>query len=379
MIAQLNIDDIGSLLPYGILLLVYFLLSFHSELQKNRFFAVPVLGVLLFFVGLRGAMTPDMQRYREMYENSKTMDFNSIEPSFLLISRFLNAMRLDYHALFFTYSFITLFFLYLGIKNYTHHVKLSLLLYILLPGCFLNMFVEMREVCAVSIAFYATSLSNRKDIKLRMPLFLALVALSASFHYSAMLYWAIVLMSYKFITKPHSKKIYMSLLIGTLLIPTSAFVGAINLFALPLIPPRYHGTIGMFVQAETNLAESGQLLKTLIYVIVAVCFVYWQSPMQNKDDDYLPLNQFVLGVVILNLTRSFADISRLSYFFVIYQIILFPMVLGRVKDGIQRVIASYVVVLFYLAQFIWGLFYYSEEAGNYPFLHYKNAILSILR
>ena len=111
MIAQLNIDDIGSLLPYGILLLVYFLLSFHSELQKNRFFAVPVLGVLLFFVGLRGAMTPDMQRYREMYENSKTMEFNSIEPSFLLISRFLNAMRLDYHALFFTYSFITLFFL----------------------------------------------------------------------------------------------------------------------------------------------------------------------------------------------------------------------------------------------------------------------------
>jgi hypothetical protein len=241
------------------------------------------------------------------------------------------------------------------------------------------MFVEMREVCAVSIAFCATSLLRRRDIKLRVPVFLALVALSASFHYSAMLYWAIVLVSYKFITKPHSTKVYMSLLIGTLLIPTSAFVGAINLFALPLLPARYHGMIALFIEAETNLAESGQLLKTLIYVIVAVCFVYWQSPMQSKDEDYLPLNQFVLGVVILNLTRSFADISRLSYFFVIYQIVLFPAIIGRVKNRIGRLVTAYFMVLFYLAQFAWGLSYYSEEAGNHPFLHYQNVMFSILR
>ena len=376
---QLFIDNIGNLLPYGILLLIYLLLSFQSELQRNRFFAVPALAVLLFFVGLREAMTPDMQRYAEMYKNARNLDFGAIEPSFLLLSRFLGAMGLDYHALFFTYSFITLLFVYLGIKNYNRQPKLSLLLYILLPGYFLNMFVEMREVCAVSIAFCATSLLKRKDIRLRVPIFLALVALSISVHYSAMLYWAIVFLSYKFITKPHPLKVYVSLLIGTFLIPTSALIGAVNLFAAPLLPARYHGYITMFMEAETTLAESGQLLKTLIYVTVAMCFVCWRPPMQNKDDDHLPLNLFVLGVVILNLTRSFSEISRLSYFFVIYQIALFPDLLAKVKDWMWRIIAAYCVVMFYLAQFAWGLFYFSVETGNYPFLHYQNVIFSIVR
>ncbi len=376
---QFGIDNIGNLLPYGILLLAYLLLSFQSELYRSRFFAVPALGVLLFFVGFREAMTGDMERYAQMYEDFRHPNLVSLEPSFSFLSRVLNAMGLDYHALFFAYSFITLFFVFLGITNYTRHVKLSLLLYILLPAYFLNMFVEMREVCAVSIAFCATGLLNRKEIRLRVPTFLALVALSVSFHYSAILYWVIVLLSYRFITKPHSPTLYISLLVGTLLIPTSVLIGAVNLFASPLLPPRYQGYITEFLEAETSLAESGQLLKTLVYVTIAMCFVHWRRPMQNKDDDHLPLNLFVLGVVILNLTRSFAAASRLSFFFVVYQIVIFPIMLGRVKDKTLRVTAADLMGVFFLAQFGWGLFYYSEEAGNYPFLHYRNVLVSILR
>ena len=89
--------------------------------------------------------------------DSASLDLAFIEPSFLLFCKVLNGLGFDYHALFFVYSFITLVFVYLGIKNSTGHVKLSLLLYVLIPSCFLNMFVEMREVCAIAIVLYAMS------------------------------------------------------------------------------------------------------------------------------------------------------------------------------------------------------------------------------
>jgi hypothetical protein len=357
----------------------YLLIAFQGEVVRSRTFSVvAALGILVIFSGLRGTMTPDMERYAFIY-NQPLSPSSGVEPSFFLLARLLRAMGFDYHALFFAYTLITLLFTYLGIRNYTSHVTLSLLLYVLLPGYFLNLFVEMRELSAVAIAFYAMSVLKRKHIKMRMPLFLALMILAFCFHYSAVFCLATVLIAYKFIAKPHSKKVYLLLLFGTLLIPTSFLMGAINLFATPLLPARYQGYITMFMQVESSLAESGQLLKTLIYVAIATLFVYWRSPALNKNDDPSPLNLFVIGVVILNITRSFAAASRLSYYFLIYQIILFPEILAGVKDRVGRLLAAYTVVLFYLAQFMWGLFYYSVETGGYPYLHYQNVLFSLFK
>jgi hypothetical protein len=125
--------------------------------------------------------------------------------------------------------------------------------------------------------------------------------------------------------------------------------------------------------------ESGQLLKTLIYVAIALSFVFWWSSMKSTDEDHAPLNLFVIGVVILELTRSLAAASRLSYFFLIYQIVIFPSLLGTVENRTRRFVAAYSVVLFYFAQFAWGLAFYSEEAANYPFLHFQNAFFSLFR
>ena len=378
MSPQFLIANAEQLLPYGFLLLAFLLLAFQSELARNRFFDAPVLFLLVLFAGFRDTMTPDMERYRQMYESIGTGESIALEPGFVFLSKLLNALGLDYHAFFFAFTFITLLFVYLGIRNYTCHVKLSLLLYVLIPACFLNLFVEMREASAVAVAFYATSLLNRKDIRFRIPIVFTLALLSLAFHFSAILYWPIFLLSYKFIKKPHSVALYLVLLIGTLMIPTSLFIGAISVVAFPFVPAKYQNYITLFMDIQAR-AESGQLLKTLIYVVIAVSLVLWRPPMKNRDEDHLPLNLFVIGVVILNLTRSLAVASRLSYFFLLYQIIVFPSLLETVKNRISRLVAAYGVVLFYFAQFAYGLAYYSEEASNYPFLHFQNAFFSLLR
>jgi transmembrane protein EpsG len=376
---ELFIASAGDLTPYAILLLIYLLLSVQSELSGSRTFAVPALGLLVLFAGFREAMTIDMERYSLMYSHVDALSIISIEPSFLFLSHLLNGLGFDYHALFFTYTLITLTFVYLGIRNYTANTKFSLLLYVLLPGCFLNLFVEMREVAAVGITFYATSVLSRKDVKWRLTIVCVLAALSICFHYSALAYWGIIVVSYKVIKRPHSLFFYYFLLISTLLIPTSVLIGAIDVLASPILPTKYHGYLGLFMETETSLAESGQLLKNIVYILIGAVCVYWRSPLDHNDDDHVPLNLFVIGVVILNVTRSFAEASRLAYFFTIYQIVILPTTRARLRAGVMRLTAAYAVVLFYLAQFAWGLFYYSDEWDTYPFLHYQNVVFTIFR
>lgn len=379
MSLQFFIASLPHLVPYLLLLVAYLLLAFQSELLEDHTFAVPAVIVLSLFVGLRGTMTPDMERYSWIYQHTNGLDAEGIEPSFYILSRVLHAFGLDYHALFFSYTLITLIFVYLGIRSQTPHVKLALLLYVLLPGYFLNLFVEMREMCAVAIVFYAVTVFGRKGTKTRLPMFIGLAALSVAFHFSAFFFWLIALLAWKFIRKPHAPWMYSSMIVGSLLVPTSFLINLINLAAMPILPGRYHGYVDMFLQLETGLTESGQLLKTLIYAAMAVCFIFWWRPKEGEQRDFAPLNLFVIGVVLLGLTRSFAAASRLSYFFLIYQIIIFPGVLGRVRDRFVRLLSAYGTVLFYLAQFTYGLFFYSVEAGNYPYLHYQNVIFSVFK
>jgi hypothetical protein len=374
---SLFVANAEQLVPYALLLLAYLFLSFQRELARNRLFDVPLLGLLAIFAGFRDAMTPDLERYKEMYESIGSGNSLPLETSFVFLSKILNRLGFDYHALFFMFTLITLLFVYFGIRNYTDNVKLSLLFYTLIPSCFLNLFVEMREACAVSIAFYATSLLNRKNLRFKVPIVVGLAMLSLSFHFSAILYWPILVLAYKFIRKPHSVYLYVSLLIGSLLIPTSALIAVINHFALPFLPARYQGYITLFEDLQLASTESGQVLKTLIYVAIALSFVFWRRSMKSAGEDQVPLNLFVIGVVILELTRSLAAASRLSYFFLIYQIVIFPSLLGTVENRTRRFVAAYSVVLFYFAQFAWGLTFYSEEAANYPFLHFQNALFSL--
>ena len=377
MSLQFFIGSLPHLVPYLLLLLAYLVISFNSELLENRIFAAPILILLTVFVGLRGIMTPDMERYSWIYQHPNGADADALEPSFYVLSHVLHALGLDYHALFFCYTLITFVFVYLGIRNQTPHVKLALLLYVLLPGYFLNLFVEMREMSAVAIVFYALTVFRRKGMKMRLPIFSGLAALSVAFHFSAILFWLIVLPAWKFIRKPHAPWLYLSMIVGSLLVPTSFLINLISLAAMPILPGKYHGYVDMFLQLETGLTESGQLLKTLIYAGLAVCFIFWWRRKEGEERDFVPLNLFVIGVVLLGLTRSFAAASRISYFFVIYQIILFPAMLERVKDRVIRLLTAYGTVLFYFAQFTYGLFFYSVEAGNYPYLHYQNVLFSV--
>ena len=372
-------NDLAQVLPYLLLLASYLALSFHAELTNKRVFALASLTLLVLFAGLREPFTPDMERYRGMFESPGLLSPLIIEPSFILISKGLKALGFDYHALYLTYTVITLGFVYAAINKLTEHVRLALLIYVSIPACFLNLFVEMRQVSAVAIAFYATSILLTSDTRHRLLKVLAWAILSVLFHYSALLYWLVLLCSYKFAQTSYPPVLHVAAICASLLIPTSALMAGFSFLMSPFLPAKMQAYVNMFAQSRSSLAEAGQLLKSAVYVVMGIFFVLRLRRHEHGLRFRILVNFFVVGVIILNLTRDFAEVSRVAYFFLIYQIILFPEILDEVRQRVWSLLAGYLIVLFYLAQFLWGLFYFSEETNSYMFLHYQNAFYWLFR
>jgi hypothetical protein len=372
-------NNFDHLLPWVLLLTAYLALSFHAELTNRRVFILASLTLLVVFAGLRQPFTPDAGRYRSMYQDPDLLNATMIEPSFILISKGLNALGFDYHALFLVYTAITLTFIYAGIDNLTRHIRLALFLYISIPACFLNLFGEMRQVCAIAIAFYATSILLKKETRHRTLKVFAWAIVSIFFHYSAFLYWMILLCLYKLARKSYPALLYVAAMGISVAIPTSAVISVFMFLMSPFMPPKLESILDAFLRSTSSMAEAGQLLKSAIYVAMGLFFVLRLRRHEDDPKFRVLVNLFVLGVIILNLARGFAVASRLAYYFLIYQIVLFPEILDEVRERARSLLAGYTLVLFYLGEFLWGLFFFSTEVQGYIYMHYQNALFSILR
>lgn len=365
------------ILPYLILLAIYTSLCMTSELTQNRYFHASAIGLALVFAGFRNTISPDMERYRYFYEHYRSGDYQKlIEPSFVLISTALNHLGFDYHALFFLYTFITIGFIYCAIRNLTGYVKTSMLFYILVPHLYLDLFIEMRQQCAVAIVFYTMSLLEVDKVKFRW-LKVALLALaSISFHYSAAGYWVIYILFSKLIKRKYPSKLYGAALLVSVLTPSSFILYVAYIALYPVMPPAYQGHITDLMALGAASGEHS-ITSILIYNSLALAFMFAVKAMKSlpKFSTEL-LNIFIIGVIILNITRAYGDMARFADYFIIYEIIFLPFLLFRIGDLRLRPVMIYGVTLLYFVHFIHGLYYLNAETGTYIFLHYTNALLS---
>jgi hypothetical protein len=363
------------LLPYLVFLLVYVVLCLTSELTRRRFFHLSALGVALLFAGFRNTISPDMERYRYFYEHYQNDDYQKlIEPSFVLVSTVLNKLDLNYHSIFFFYTLISLCFVSAAIKNLTGHVKTSMLLYILIPHLFLNLFIEMRQECAVSVVFYAISLFRHKQIRLKKTRILILALISIAVHYSAAGYWIIYLIFSWWIKRQHSLKLYSVSLFVSLIIPSWAILSVAYFALYPVLPPEYQLHVDELRGLSTGSGEHS-LASLAIYNSLALAFVVAERTKSIPKSFADLVNIFFIGVIFLNLTRAYGDMARFADYFIIYEIILLPVLLFRAGKPYLRPAMIYGVLLFYFVHFIDGLYYLNEETGTYIFLNYSNALL----
>ena len=381
-----DMELITGILPYFFILFSYIVLSLISYVSKARVFFYLALIIIILFVGFKDIMSPDLERYAIAFENIENIRFGIFEPLFFVFSKILKILGFNYYALFFLYSFLTILFILLGIKKMTNYQAISFLFFLLVPGFFLNMFVEMRQMLAVAITFYSVALFLDKK-----KTWLLFAILSAMAHYSAIFFWLIFGFIYKFLPKIYSLKIY-----AIFSILSFVFIGIfkfdIQIFKtiLPLLNTapffqKYINYVNYRLEGGIEQVQF-QFFKNIFYIVNLLFLVYIFKLSNRKTNDIkdamgrkiIFLNLLFIGVLILNITFYIAPISRAAYYFLIFQIVIIPNIIFDLKIKEVKVLILYSYFFIYLLMFIKGLFFYSEEAQDYIFLNYRNILFNIL-
>jgi len=381
-------ESVIGILPYFIMVFSYSILSLTSYFSKSRVFFYLAILIIILFVGFKDIMSPDFERYAYTYENIENFGFDAFEPFFVIMSFFLKSLGFDYYALFFIFAFLTILFILLGIREFSKHYAMAMLLYLFVPGFFLNMFVEMRQTLAIAMVFYAVGLILNKKKLGYLFAFLSIIT-----HYSAIFFWLIFIIFKNFLSKEHSSWFYViSLMVSFLLviiirldIVFFSFLFMIFNSLSSFLPflQKYLLYLAFVISGEVSQVQA-QLIKNIFYILNTLFLLYIlrYTIKENNDihlmadlekENYL-INFLTVGVIILNISFHIGAVSRLAYYFLIFQIVLIPNVILKIPNLYLRYLSFIIILFIYISMFIKGLFYFSDEAQSYIFLHYKNIL-----
>ena len=317
--------------------IIMILLILNGTIKTNiNFLQLIVLALLTFFVGFRFETGYDWAMYRNFYEYDT---FHSdIEFGYVFFIELLRFFFDGYQSLFFFTALVTYMCLYLGIKKYTKHTGIALVLFLLIPGFFLNTLTIIRQELAIVITFYAFSfLIDKKYYK-----YFLLMLLAFSIHYSV----AIVLFTHFFVWKfaLKIKYYYYYFLILFSLIFLKLNIGEFVYFFAE--GGRYE-----FYQA----GDSVSILKIVILNSLALLYIYFAKGIidKSKYNIYI-IFLFVMNIVFLNVFSSVIALSRIAYDFKIFEIVLVAQILF-VFDKKFRVLGLIFIVIFYSILFLGAL------------------------
>jgi len=318
--------------------IIYYLsimfLLFTDYLFKNvKVFLFLAIGIIIFISGTRYGVGYDFFNYVSFYTIYLP---EYLEPLFKLSIVVLKEFSSNPQIMFFMYSFFTIILTYIGIVKYTKYVKTSLLIFLLIPGLYLNSFSILRQAMAESILFLAFFYIIYEKRLLKFCL-ISLVAFL--FHYSAILPVLIVLATYYILKKSYSIIFYSIILCLSIV----SYQIHLATFLLGFAFARY--------AAYLNYIQSVSILKLVVYNIFMLVLILFKNRYIHTKEDNIILNILFIGVIVLNVFSDFTPVTRLSYYFLIFQIILVPKFIYSFNDNNLKVIILSISILYYLLIF----------------------------
>jgi hypothetical protein len=336
----------------GSLLLLGYLLP-----EKNRIFQGVTFLLIVGVVGFRDFVGADFGDYVVWYK-SKVRD-QDFELGYVALMNFFRTLNIGYPALFFFISFFTYLFLFLGVKKFTQNQNLAIFIFLLIPSMFLLSLNTIRQSFAVSICFFAFYfLINKKYFYYFILMFLAM-----SLHSTAILPFFLFLLVYQFADKIKVSHILI-LLIGSLLFSQ---LGLVHYFSSFFKDSRY---IAYF----TTMKIPVNPFKLIILNGLTIFMLFYFEEMKKKYpyQKYLMI-LFFLSVIITNFFSLYGDLTRIAYYFKIFEILVIAdFIFLRTKAF--RVWLCSCFMIYYLSIFVYTLKMDLEKDYKYKLIPYKNIL-----
>jgi len=266
---------------------------------------------LVFFIavclsGFRDYVGVDFAKYVDWYIKMTRDD--GMEVGYVAVMKLFRALNLSYHSLFFLFSFLTCLFVFLGIKKYTLQTNLAFLIFLLLPGLYLNSFSLIRQSFSVSICFFAFYFLMTK----KYVIYLILMLVGIGIHNSSILPFLVFPLVFKYAKYVNVKHIGIMLFVSLLL----SKLHFIQMFSF-LFEHTHYSYYFLDQRVSVNL------YKTIVINVIAffVLFHFKEMKIKYPNQEYFMILYFS-SIIFMNLFSDFADMARLADYFIIFEIIV---------------------------------------------------------
>jgi hypothetical protein len=314
-----------------IIVIIFLLLFDFFTRSNNRKIALIVLFTVIIISGIRDDVGYDFRNYISFYLLESAPEFG-----FNLVSKFMKLLGLNYNWMFFLFSFFTIMFIGKGIEQYTSHAKIAFLIYILVPGLYLNSFSIVRQSISIAVLFYGYHfLQNKKSFSYIITVFIA-----TSFHYASLFTIPFFLISLQ--VKNIKRWMYLFIIL------ISIFLTRINLISI--IFSRILGSTRYLAYATYNDEGAGlfKILTLNIFVLILLFFFYKKMNLKLKTMYFFT----VLSVAIVTVFGSVGAITRFSYYFRIFEVVLMADIIYLVKNKDARLFLIIILIVgFYGSMF----------------------------
>jgi hypothetical protein len=297
--------------------------------------------ILVSFAGVRHwTVGSDGENYLMMLRDSKSMQdiWTTTEIGFNAVLLLSASVSNNYMLLFFSISLIVVSNYLIGIKAFFNRVHIPILVFLAF-GYYTMFFNVARQGIAVSICFLALIwLVKRRPFP-----YLVAVAVAVTFHHTA-----IVALPLYFMALPRTSwSIFLPL--GIISVVISVFLPTIVAISAQLLDSKYS------VYAEVSEA-SGQLMVAFI-ITQGLFFAIVQKHVLKSAPVFarllnIYLLSFVPAVATLATGANPSGFLRFSMYFSHTAILLWPMVLGSIRNRLAYLFAVFLFMVFAAVFFV---------------------------
>lgn len=301
--------------------------------------------ILVVFAGLRTRYN-DTATYIAAYNTLQTeeIDYFSLKlgenPGFVLVECAMHKFNLSAQSFIMIFSVVTISLFLWFIYKYSDNLTVSIFIFIT-GGLYLFSFAAIKQCCAIAISLIAID----RAINRRWKGFIFWLLTAAMFHTYALLFVFVPFLFFK----AWSKKTYILIAVGTTFgVTFQRLLGSIlNITSL----------LGESYNQENFSGQGVNIFRLLVaWAPVILAFFARRSMMEDDDEQCDFFFNLTLVCSLWMLVALFGTafyLTRVAYYFWIFQAIFIPKVLKYYQGGARSMIVGIMIIGYLL------FFYYS--------------------
>lgn len=310
--------------------------------KKFNLWFVLVL-ILSLVIGLRYKVGADYLSYLDSYNKYKQGYNLSFEFGYEMLNKISIYMGFGYTFVLLASSFITNFFIIKTIKDKSNNFFLSIVI-LFGSGFIIFQTNGIRQAIAISLIFYSIRYIERNNVWK----FILFSILASLFHLSAL-----IMVPFYWLSKIELKKISLILILSGSIIIMFLNLNEVISFFINLLPDFFYKNYINYIFSNPSRVNTGIriIFESILFFVIILNLK--ANIKRNKLKNIL-FNLTFYGIILRNIIGKYWGLNRIPFYFLIFQIILIPLI---IKDLSINKYFKILIIIFVLLYYIFMFFY----------------------